>query len=178
MKYSVGQAIVFMQESGGGIVREVLPKGIVVVEDEDGFRRPFSIRDIAPVTNSRVKAISSDDLLLESIGLAPVKKEKKTITTLVDWEIDLHIEELVESHANWSNAQILQRQLAAFKAFFRKACVHRIAKIVVIHGVGEGVLKSEIASFLEKETGVIFYDADFRRYGLGATAVEIFHTKR
>ena len=178
MKYSVGQAIVFMHESGGGIIREVLQKGIVVVEDEDGFKRPFSIRDIAPVSVSSVKSIPSDELLLESIGLAPVKKIKKVSSSSALWEIDLHIEELVDSHANWSNTQILQRQLSSFKAFFNNACIQRISKIVVIHGVGEGVLKSEITAFLRNENGVIFYNADFRQYGLGATAIEILHTKR
>jgi len=34
-------------------------------------------------------------------------------------------------------------------------------------------LKSEVLSYLHKQEGVEFYDADFREYGKGATMVEI-----
>ena len=50
-----------------------------------------------------------------------------------------------------------------------------IQKIIVIHGVGEGVLKEEIRSYLSKQEGLEYYDADFREYGKGATAVEIHY---
>jgi hypothetical protein len=35
------------------------------------------------------------------------------------------------------------------------------------------VLKDEIRLFLSKKDGIEFYDADFREYGKGATAIEI-----
>ena len=44
---------------------------------------------------------------------------------------------------------------------------------VWIHGVVEGVLKEEVRSELSKIEGVEYFDADFREYGKGATAVEL-----
>jgi dsDNA-specific endonuclease/ATPase MutS2 len=44
----------------------------------------------------------------------------------------------------------------------------------VIHGIGEGVLKNEIRTYLSQQDQIEVYDADFSAYGKGATAVE-FH---
>ena len=46
--------------------------------------------------------------------------------------------------------------------------------IVFIHGVGEGVLKEELGYLFRKYDNVKFYDADYQKYGLGATEVYIF----
>ncbi|MBI1835746.1 MAG: Smr/MutS family protein [Flavobacteriia bacterium] len=106
-----------------------------------------------------------------------VKKEQKTgYRKPIDvWEIDLHIEEITDSHAGLSNFEILNKQLKEFKNFFNRAKSKRIRKIVVIHGVGEGVLKEEIRIYLSKQEGVEYFDADFRDYGKGATAAEIHY---
>ena len=46
--------------------------------------------------------------------------------------------------------------------------------MVFIHGVGEGVLKEELNTLLNRYNNVEYYDADFKTYGLGATEVRIF----
>jgi hypothetical protein len=94
------------------------------------------------------------------------------------WEIDLHIEELLDSHIGWSNSEILLKQMTEFRSFFKKAQEKSIAKIIVIHGVGEGVLKNEIRSFLSKKENVEFYDASYLEYGKGATEIRIYHSKK
>jgi dsDNA-specific endonuclease/ATPase MutS2 len=45
--------------------------------------------------------------------------------------------------------------------------------VILIHGVGEGILKEEVRTFLSKQEGVEYFDADFREYGKGATTAEI-----
>ncbi len=50
----------------------------------------------------------------------------------------------------------------------------RIQKIVFIHGVGEGVLKMELETLFRRYDNVKFYEADFQKYGLGATEVYIY----
>ena len=47
----------------------------------------------------------------------------------------------------------------------------KIKEFVIIHGVGEGVLKSEIHAYLSGKSGVFYEQADFRKYGMGATKV-------
>ena len=93
------------------------------------------------------------------------------------WELDLHIEVLVDSHAGMSNSEILERQMRELRVFYNSALQKRIRKLIIIHGVGEGVLKQEVRDFLAGKDGISYFDADFRTYGKGATAVEIRHTK-
>ena len=50
----------------------------------------------------------------------------------------------------------------------------RIQKVVFIHGVGEGVLRAELESLFGRYDNLKFYDADFQKYGRGATEVYFF----
>jgi len=72
-----------------------------------------------------------------------------------------------------SNTQILNRQMSMFKSFFENAKSKNIRKLIIIHGVGEGVLKEEVRSFLSKLEGVEYFDASYADYGKGATQIEL-----
>jgi dsDNA-specific endonuclease/ATPase MutS2 len=70
--------------------------------------------------------------------------------------------------------EMLNLQLDTAKRQLDFAISKRIQKIVFIHGVGEGVLKEELGYMLRKYDNVKFYDADYQKYGLGATEVYVF----
>ncbi|QXP67242.1 Smr/MutS family protein [Polaribacter sp. AHE13PA] len=97
------------------------------------------------------------------------KKEKKEVIL----EVDLHISKLTKSTRNMDNYDMLNLQLDTAKSKIEFAIAKRIAKVVFIHGVGEGVLRSELLRLLNKYP-VKFYDASYKKYGLGATEVYIF----
>jgi hypothetical protein len=46
--------------------------------------------------------------------------------------------------------------------------------VVFIHGVGEGILKIELDYLFGRYNNVKFYDANYQKYGLGATEVYIY----
>ncbi len=176
MKFQIGQKVVFLRESGGGVVLSVEPKGCYKVEDQDGFSRICHFSELAPVHGEDYKVSEETiDLVREEKTVNPLKQKQAVAKEPDRWEIDLHIEELVDSHAGWSNAEILNRQLYEFRSFLNKARKARIRRLIIIHGVGEGVLRHEIRSFLNDMQGVEYYDADYREYGQGATAVEIHY---
>lgn len=181
MKFKVGEKIGFLYETGGGIIVSMNDKAIYTVADETGFERTFHENELIKLHGTDYKLANLDLELNEDETLSvPLHYEHKEVLTgsrrPVDvWEIDLHIEEIVESHLGLSNFQILSRQLKEFRSFFKKAKEKHIQKIVVIHGVGEGVLKEEIRNYLAKQEGLEYYDADFREYGKGATTVEIHY---
>ena len=91
-------------------------------------------------------------------------------------EVDLHINKLVKSTRGLDNYDMLNLQLDTAKRKVEFAIQKRISKIVFIHGVGEGVLKSELQSLLNKYP-VKHYDASYKQYGLGATEVYVFQNK-
>ncbi|ARV06062.1 DNA mismatch repair protein MutS [Polaribacter sp. SA4-10] len=97
------------------------------------------------------------------------KKEKQEVTL----EVDLHISKLAKSTRGMDNYDMLNLQLDTAKRKVEFAISKRIPKIVFIHGVGEGVLKSEL-QFLLNKYPVKHYDASYKKYGLGATEVYFF----
>jgi dsDNA-specific endonuclease/ATPase MutS2 len=88
-------------------------------------------------------------------------------------EVDLHIEKLVPNKRGMSNYDILTLQSETAKRQIEFAIKNRMPKVVLIHGVGEGVLKAELDFLLGRYEGITFRDADYQKYGLGATEVYI-----
>lgn len=168
-----GQKVVFLREQGGGVILSAEPKGMFRVEDNDGFRRLVHRTELGPVHGDH-QEVTLPDMEIREKDLPTKKKPSPKLPPIIEkWHIDLHIEELVESHTGWGNAQILSCQMRAFEAFFNKARRNRIRLLIVIHGVGEGVLRHEVRTWLDKQGGVEYYDADYRKYGMGATCVEL-----
>lgn len=173
--FLVHQQVVFLREPGGGVILAVEEKGMYKVEDGDGFTRRMHASELAPVHGEEYE-IPDIDKIQEEKEQAESKRKSLPKDEPQCWEIDLHIEELVDSHAGWSNAEILLRQMSVFRDFCRKARSKRVKKAVVIHGVGEGVLRHEVRNWLRQQEGLHFEDADFREYGQGATLIEFFYS--
>lgn len=180
MTFQKGQKVVFLHEQGGGIVTEVISANKFLVEDEDGFERTFFASELGNVYGADYK-IDTDDIqgLNEDESFAVAKEHHRrgrlsgSRKKIDVWEIDLHIEELTDSHSGWTNTEIVQKQMMEMRSFFNRARSKQVRKLVIIHGIGSGVLKEEVREFLSGQDGVEFYDADYREYGKGATAVEI-----
>jgi dsDNA-specific endonuclease/ATPase MutS2 len=77
-----------------------------------------------------------------------------------------------------SNYEILNLQMETAKRHIEFAIKNRIPKIIFIHGVGEGVLKSELDFMLGRYEEVYFQDANYQKYGQGATEVGIRQKKK
>lgn len=84
--------------------------------------------------------------------------------------LDLHIEELVETPANYTPHQKLQIQLDYFERELYNAIANHVKQITIIHGVGNGRLKYEIREYLKTVDEVkSVEDAPYKEYGWGAT---------
>lgn len=181
-EFSPGKKVILLHESGGGVIQEITEKGLLIVLDEDGFRRKYRRNEVTliqsedyKIDEEQIRSINED----ESFSIAKHIIRKGQLTGKrkpVDvWETDLHIEEITDSHSGWTNTEIVNKQVQEFRSFYNNARSKRVRKLVVIHGVGEGILKEEIRAILNGHDGVEFYDADFREYGKGATAIEIHY---
>lgn len=101
----------------------------------------------------------------------PVEKKAKRPGVI---EVDLHIDELLDSTAGLSNTDMLEVQLKEFNRVMQKHLRDKGAKIVFIHGKGEGVLRNALLKELKyKYKNCDVQDASFREYGFGATQVTI-----
>ncbi len=86
-------------------------------------------------------------------------------------EVDLHINCLVESVIGMSNAEILDIQMKKFHETMTDALQRKVSKIIIIHGIGNGTLKSAIRESLTHQYKLKYEDASYREYGFGATMV-------
>ncbi len=180
MSFEKGEKVSFLYDTGGGIIVSQKSNLIYIVQDDSGFERTFQMAELVKIHGSDYKISNAADIQMnEDETLSKpnhfVFKEKGSNSnkSMDVWEIDLHIDMITESNRGMTNFQMLTKQLTEFKSFFKKAKSKNVRKLNVVHGVGEGVLKEEIRSYLEKQEGVEYYDADFREYGKGATTVEI-----
>lgn len=86
-------------------------------------------------------------------------------------EVDLHIEALSEHPERLSDDEKHDLQLSFFRTCLNHAILNNVKKVVFIHGVGRGVLKSDIQRELEQYDGLHYMDAPMSLYGVGATEV-------
>ncbi|MDL2221405.1 DUF2027 domain-containing protein [Parabacteroides sp. OttesenSCG-928-N08] len=100
--------------------------------------------------------------------IQPKKQENPVI------EVDLHINQLLDSTTGMSNADMLNFQLDKFHEVLAQFAKKKGQKIVFIHGKGDGVLRTAIEKELKTRYKNYYYqDASFREYGFGATMVTI-----
>jgi len=182
--FKVGDAVSVLNETIRGKITSVGSKKSKI-EDEDGFTREY-LNSVLVHSKSSTTYKLGDDKLDKEIQnkLNPQQKNKKVSSSSskseLAFEIDLHYESLTESLSIKSNFEILQKQLTACRSFVQKSLSKKLKRIVIIHGKGEGVLKSEIHIYLTRlgsERGIKldFHDAPYHEYGMGGATEVIFY---
>lgn len=88
-------------------------------------------------------------------------------------EIDLHIESLLnKSIAKMRKSEILRIQLVHFENYLDKAIRLGVSHVFIIHGIGKGKLRDEIATRLMFHSDVKSFKNEYHpKYGWGATEV-------
>ena len=174
-KIELGNTVSFLNEIGKGKVVKLLNNQQVLILREDGFEDVYRIAELIVVSKETHSEASFKHIPKnhkEETSVKKISKRHKKNNGIV-WEIDLHIERLVENHRNLSNYEIVQIQIRHCEFTIEKAIKNNVSRLVVIHGKGEGVLKEEVRQLLKKYK-VEAKDADYRNYGFGATEVRFF----
>lgn len=176
MRLEIGNKVAVLDDVLKGIVTNI-NGNIISIKSSDGMIFNFSESELVKIGKeqhelSKYSDINNELLKEKMISKKPKKsffqKEKHEVIL----EVDLHINKLVKSVKGLDNYDMLNLQLDTAKRKVEFALSKRISKIVFIHGVGEGVLKSELHYLLNKYP-VKYYDASYKKYGLGATEVHI-----
>lgn len=152
----------------------------VAIETTEGFVMDFPASDLVKMDEDIADMQIESDIDLAEILKEKAPGKKKNLEKIKSkernappMEVDLHIHQLT-SKRNLSNHEMLNLQLDAARRQLEFAISKRIQKVVFIHGVGEGVLKMELEYLFGRYENVKFYDADYKKYGLGATEVYVF----
>ncbi len=181
MVFKLGDAVLVLDEDLSGTVKKI-NGNLVSIETEDGFLLDFRTDELIKsksdktiknelFTNLSVNSVISEKEQPKKRIAKKTKSKERYEPTL---EVDLHINQLVKSSKGMTNHDMLTLQLDTARRQLDFAIKKRIQKIVFIHGVGEGILKMELDYLFGRYNNVKFYDANYQKYGLGATEVYIY----
>ncbi len=172
-----GDKVAVVDDDISGIVIST-EDDIIVIEDQNGFEMRFHRSEVVQILN--------EDLLYqtpENMQQILEEKERPKKRTLIrdtkkerqhpPMEVDLHIDKLIKHYKELSNYEILDIQLETAKRQLAFAIRKRIQRVIFIHGVGAGVLKSELEYHFQKYDGIKITDGDYKKYGLGAMEIYI-----
>ncbi len=174
MMLNKGDKVSVLDDAIDGVVVEV--KGTeITIETTDGFNLTFKNSELIKIDGGQALNFSfnKNQVINEKEVAKPnyTNKEKKNKKEIPVPEFDLHIEKLVRTYKSMNHYDILTLQMETAERHVEFALRNRIPKIVFIHGVGEGILKSELDFLLGRYDNIVFQDANFQKYGQGATEV-------
>jgi len=182
--FKVGDLVSVLDADITGEVEFVANNRISILT-EDGFSFEFEKQELVKLEN--ITAFKQDIFKNTSSNTAIKNKEEKKKKLVVKkpkdryeptLEVDLHIHHLTNSTNGMTNHDMLTLQLDTAKRQLEFAIKKRMQKIVFIHGVGEGILKLELEYLFGRYSNIKFYDANYQKYGLGATEVYIFQNTK
>jgi len=137
-----------------------------VFESFDAPEKPKE-EDLRSYTERNTVAPSDSDFYYSTV-------DPYNVTAFANFsnELDLHIEKIRANHQKINKDSILKIQLETFDEFMNEAIRVGATQLFVIHGIGKGKLKGEIAKRLEQTVEVKSFKNEFHpRYGWGATEI-------
>jgi dsDNA-specific endonuclease/ATPase MutS2 len=183
VKFKKDDIVSVLDEAIEGRVLQIVADRIHVLT-EDGFTIVYTENDLVKMENTKELSNMSRISMQEFIKEKEIPKRKKGITLNKKermqpaMEVDLHIHQLVPTTKGMDNYDMLTLQLDTAKRQLDFAVQKRIQRVVFIHGIGEGVLRSELEYLFKRYENIKFYDADFQKYGRGATEVYFFQNPK
>ncbi|NAS32805.1 DNA mismatch repair protein MutS [Flavobacteriaceae bacterium R38] len=176
--FKIGDTVEVIDDALKGNILKIEKEKAVIILD-DGFEMEVLLNELVKIEDASILQVTNHEVS-KIIDQKNDQKKKKILRVkpkernAPKMEVDLHIHQLTNSSKRMSNYEMLTLQLDTAKHKLDFAIKNRIQKIVFIHGVGEGVLKLELEYLFKKYDQITFYDADYQKYGLGATEVYIY----
>lgn len=175
-KFEKGDKVSVLDDNITGFVID-FKKDLIVVNVDD-FPLEYYPHELIKIVDEPTRFFSKksvDEVLAEKADpkRKHVVKDKASKKEQFSIPYDLHIEKLVKNFSRMTNHDILTLQIDTARYHLEHAIKNRIPRIVFIHGVGEGVLKTELDFMLSRYKNVTFEEANYQKYGIGATQVYI-----
>ena len=176
--FKIGDNVAVLDDTIKGIVSDIDDNN-VTIDTNDGFPMIYNASELVLIKTDQAdysKYIDiKHDALIEKESSSIKKRSNKSLKsgTAPPLEVDLHIHQLTKSARGMTNLDMLTLQIDTAKRQLEFAIRKRIQRVVFIHGVGEGVLKLELEYMLKRYENIQIYDANYQKYGLGATEIFI-----
>jgi hypothetical protein len=165
MNFQQFEEVSILNESG--LFRVLRAEGLFLyLEDEHGFERKVSVEFVVRRKQIEVNKVPFKD----DVSATSSKKSNKNEEIP---SIDLHHHELNLDERFLSKHDILTAQTDAFKRFCNQMIQTKVKRFRVVHGIGEGRLKTEIRVLVQGQSGLSMHDDQVTRGKVGASLIEI-----
>lgn len=140
--------------------------------DLTNLQRSKESIDLKNYTEAKKQEIKLSEISFLSDNEVKEERYKSRKLSEFNRELDLHIEKLTGKYRTMNSGQMLKLQLDTFQRFIEDALVLGVDRVFVIHGIGKGKLKNDIAAILLQHPDVKTFINEFHpKYGFGATEI-------
>lgn len=175
---NIGDVVQVLDDNLEGKIVEI-KNDKIFIETVDGFHLSYSPKELIVISSDAPK-INFDVSVSRVLAEKEIPKKKTSVLTKISkkeqmvFEVDLHLEKIITGrNQNLTNFDKLNIQLEEAKRAMDFAISKRYNRVVLIHGVGDGVLKSELEYLLKRYENIVIQEAKYSRYGLGAMDIYI-----
>jgi len=168
MDFNIGDKVLFKNENLKGEVVKINSNFKLIVLSSDGFELNVAVKDLVKIEKGTDKAISYGEYTYTKDVDRITSKSKKRQKGQSVLKVDLHIELLTSNYHYLDNFEIVQMQLNECHKKIQQTINSNISKLIIVHGIGTGVLRSEVHKLLRNYNLRFYLSKD-----AGATEVMI-----
>jgi len=175
-KFSKGDQVLVLDDDISGVVASAKAEQITITTTDD---IDITFHESELILDQRFKVsgiVPKSEPALKKPRRRIQSRKKAAFIPAV--EVDLHIHNLTDRQRGMDNYDMLNLQIDTARDKIEWAHRNNIPKLVFIHGVGEGVLRQELEFLFDRYDYLKYYDADFQKYGKGATEIYLFQNSK
>lgn len=148
--FKVGDKVRFIKSNDYGIIKSIISERKIQVEDSSNFLSIVNYNDVIKFDKLTDTLQAYGDLKTNK-DIIDIKKNKNTeLTNSNVIKVDLHIENIDDDYILLTNYEIVQKQLVNCERVLLLALNSKSQKLVIVHGIGQGVLKNEVHKLLNR----------------------------
>jgi dsDNA-specific endonuclease/ATPase MutS2 len=148
MIFKVGDKVLFKKEKQQGVVLKIISKEVLLIRSLDDFKLKVSPNDVILFESSTNTPLAYGSKFIQKDERSVLKNIKKD-GKKVEYKIDLHVEKIIKDYQNLDNFEIVQLQLSECTRKINDLIGKNIHKLIIVHGIGSGLLRSEVHNILD-----------------------------
>lgn len=177
--FKIGENVLVIDENLEGIITKMVKSKIWILT-QSGFEYCYEAKKLIPAHGDFLKDFqfglhreAKKRRKEKSFEKKTIKKSKKK--TIL--EVDLHIEKLLDFPQKYHQRDCLFIQLTEARKKIEQCMERNQKQLIFIHGQGGGVLKKALHELLDQYPNIEYFDAPYKKFGMGATEIYIYYTK-
>ena len=148
--FKIGDKVKFLKSNDFGTIVNIISDRKIQVEDSSLFLTVVNVKDIVKFDDHTDSVSAYGDITYAKDSKENESAKKISRHNLNEVKIDLHIENLSNDFLAMSNFEIVQVQIKKCEDALINAINSNSQKLIIVHGIGEGVLKKEVHNLLTR----------------------------